>query len=179
MNELFVGLEAQAYDEAKEEGFSKDAVRLTRLLDLRYPHQGYTLPVPCPNPVADGDLVKLKSAFDDLHQQVYGQSAPKEDAEIVTFRVQSEIQVPRLNLPAIGTGPGDASAAAKGKRPLFDIESNAFVDAGVYDRSRLHAGDRIKGPAVIEQFDSTTVLLAGQVATVDATGTLVIVNEAA
>jgi N-methylhydantoinase A/oxoprolinase/acetone carboxylase beta subunit len=97
----------------------------------------------------------------------------------VTFRVQSEIQVPRLNLPAIGTGPGGASAAAKGKRPLFDIESNAFVDAGVHDRSRLHAGDRIKGPAVIEQFDSTTVLLAGQVATVDATGTLVIVNEAA
>jgi N-methylhydantoinase A len=154
-------------------------VHLTRLLDLRYPHQGYTLPVPCPNPVANDDLGKLKSAFDDLHRQVYGQSAPKEDAEIVTFRVQAEIQVPRLSLPSIESGAGDASVAAKGKRPLFDIESNKFVDAGVYERAKLKAGQQLVGPAIIEQFDATTVMLSGQVATVDATGTLIIENREA
>jgi N-methylhydantoinase A len=179
MKGLFDSLEAQAYDEAKEEGFTPDAVHLTRLLDLRYPHQGYTLPVPCPNPVADDDLGRLKSAFDDLHRQVYGQSAPKEDAEIVTFRVQAEIQVPRLSLPSIESGAGDASAAAKGKRRLFDIESNKFVDAGVYERAKLKAGRRLLGPAIIEQFDATTVMLSGQIATVDATGTLIIENREA
>jgi N-methylhydantoinase A len=179
MNGIFDSLEAQAYDEAKEEGFTPEVVRLTRLLDLRYPHQGYTLPVACPNPVADDDLSKIKSAFDDLHRQVYGQSAPKEDAEIVTFRVQAEIQVPRLNLPSIESGAGDASAAAKGTRPLFDIENNKFVDAHVYDRAKLKAGQQFPGPAIIEQFDATTVMLSGQVATVDATGTLIIENREA
>jgi N-methylhydantoinase A len=177
MNEIFDGLEGQAYEEAKEEGFPRDAVRLTRLLDLRYPHQGYTLPVTCPKPVDDTSRGPLKSAFDALHQQVYGQSAPKEDAEIVTFRIQSEIEVAKLSLPKIGQGSGDAGAAARGSRPLFDVEKNVFVDAGVYDRAKLKAGDRIKGPAIIEQFDSTTVMLAGQVATVDDTGTLVLVDE--
>jgi N-methylhydantoinase A len=177
MNEIFDGLEGQAYEEAKEEGFPRDAVRLTRLLDLRYPHQGYTLPVACPKPVDDAGRGPLKSAFDALHQQVYGQSAPKEDAEIVTFRIQSEIEVAKLSLPKIEQGSGDAGAVARGSRPLFDVEKNVFVDAGVYDRAKLKAGDRIKGPAIIEQFDSTTVMLAGQVATVDDTGTLVLVDE--
>jgi N-methylhydantoinase A len=179
MNGIFDSLEAQAYDEAKEEGFTREAVQLTRLLDLRYPHQGYTLPVPCPNPVADDDLGKIKSSFDDLHRQVYGQSAPKEDAEIVTFRVQGEIQVPRLSLPSIDGGAGDARDAAKGTRQLFDIESSKFVNAGVYDRAKLRAGQQVPGPAIIEQFDSTTVMLSGQVATVNPTGTLIIENREA
>jgi N-methylhydantoinase A len=181
MIEIFAELERQAYQEAMEEGFAKGAVRLTRLLDLRYPHQGYTLPVAFPGDGADGDTVgeagRIKSAFDGLHQQVYGQSAPKEDAEIVTFRVQSEIQVPRLSLPPIDGGVGDVSAAVTGSRPLFDIESNAFVEARVYDRAKLGAGQQVKGPAIIEQFDSTTVMQAGQFATLDGVGTLVIVSE--
>jgi N-methylhydantoinase A len=177
MVDIFADLAQEAYAEAKEEGFPQNAVRLTRLLDLRYPHQGYTLPVAVPDEIAGADAGRIKSAFDHLHQQVYGQSAPKEDAEIVTFRVQSEIQVPRLRLPPIGSGAGDVAAAVKGTRPLFDIERNAFVDARVYDRAKLGAGRKISGPAIIEQFDSTTVMLAGQVATLDSAGTLAIASD--
>jgi N-methylhydantoinase A len=160
--------------EAAEEGFARDAVKLTRLLDLRYPHQGYTLPVPCPAVVADDDKLALKSAFDALHGQVYGQSAPKEDAEIVTFRLQAEIDVPRLELPKLPTGDGNPERARKGERKLFDIDAGRFVTARIYDRARLLAGDRIDGPAIIDQFDATTVVLAGQTATVDPTATLII-----
>ncbi|MGZ3352665.1 MAG: hydantoinase/oxoprolinase family protein, partial [Xanthobacteraceae bacterium] len=76
MNDLFRDLRQQALVEASEEGFAHDAVKLTRLLDLRYPHQGYTLPVACPAEIADEDKPRLKQAFDDVHLQVYGQSAP-------------------------------------------------------------------------------------------------------
>jgi N-methylhydantoinase A len=174
MNALFGELVDEALAEAAEEGFARDAVKLTRLLDLRYPHQGYTLPVPCPVVVADNDKVTLKQAFDALHGQVYGQSAPKEDAEIVTFRLQAEIDVPRLELPKLPPGDGNAARARKGERKLFDIDGGSFVAAGIYDRARLLAGDRIEGPAIIDQFDATTVVLAGQTATVDPTATLVI-----
>ncbi|MGZ5882660.1 MAG: hydantoinase/oxoprolinase family protein [Xanthobacteraceae bacterium] len=174
MNDLFRDLRQQALVEASEEGFAHDAVKLTRLLDLRYPHQGYTLPVACPAEIADEDKPRLKQAFDDVHLQVYGQSAPKEDAEIVTFRLQAEIEVPRLELPKLARGDGRAERALKGERPLFDIEANRFVRAKVYDRQKLMAGDGIAGPAIIDQFDATTVVLGGQIATVDGTATLII-----
>ena len=174
MNDVFAELERQARAEAEEEGFTVDAVRLTRLLDLRYLHQGYTLPVACPAQVVEGDAVQLKATFDDLHHQVYGQSAPKEDAEIVTFRIQAEIEVPRLVLPQIESANAGPESALKGTRPLFDIEATRFVDACIYDRIKLLAGHRIEGPAIIDQFDSTTVMLSDQFATVDRTGTLVI-----
>ena len=174
MNDLFRDLRQQALAEASEEGFAHDAVKLTRLLDLRYPHQGYTLPVACPAEIADEDKPRLKQAFDDVHLQVYGQSAPKEDAEIVTFRLQAEIEVPRLELPKLARGDGRAERALKGERPLFDIDANRFVRAKVYDRQKLMAGDGIPGPAIIDQFDATTVVLGGQIATVDGTATLII-----
>jgi N-methylhydantoinase A len=174
MNDLFRELEQQALAEAGEEGFAREAVKLTRLVDLRYPHQGYTLPVACPPDIADDDKARLKQAFDDLHDQVYGQSAPKEDAEIVTFRLQAEIDVPRLELPRLPQGDGRVERALKGERALFDIDGSRFVPAKIYDRAGLMAGDRIAGPAIIDQFDATTVLPAGQTATVDATATLII-----
>jgi N-methylhydantoinase A len=65
----------------------------------------------------------------------------------------------------------------KGERSLFDIDAGKFVPTRVYDRSQLMAGDRIGGPAVIDQFDATTVVPAGQTATVDASATLVIEAE--
>jgi N-methylhydantoinase A len=174
MNDLFRELREQALAEASEERFAHEAVKLTRLLDLRYPHQGYTLPVACPADITDADKARLKHAFDEVHLQVYGQSAPREDAEIVTFRLQAEIEVPRLELPALAHGDGRAERALKGERPLFDIDDNRFVRATVYERQALMAGDRIAGPAIIDQFDATTVLLGGQTATVDDTATLII-----
>jgi N-methylhydantoinase A len=174
INALFDGLVQKALTEAEEEGFAPTAVSLTRLIDLRYPHQGYTLAVACPERVNESDKPRLKQAFDELHRQVYGQFAPQEDAEIVTFRLQAEIEVPRLTLPDLSEGDGDVSRALKGERKLFDAEGNDFQLAKVYDRVKLMAGDRIAGPAIIDQFDSTTVMLDGQTVTVDRTGTLII-----
>src|SRR5262249_16987975 len=116
-----------------------------------------------------------KAAFDDVHLQVYGQSAPKEDAEIVTFRLQAEMVVPRLRLPALSRGDAaGATRACKGERAIYDIDAGRFVAARIYQREKLLADDRIAGPAVIDQLDSTTVILSGQQAVVDVTGTLVI-----
>src|SRR5208282_1736274 len=179
MNDLFAELEAQALAEAKEEGFASDAVNLTRLVELRYPHQGYTLPVRCPAVAGDDDKARLKRSFDDLHAQVYSQSAPKEDAEIVTFRLQAEIEVKRLAFPRLLPGDGRAERALKGERQLFDVEVGRFVAARIYDRQKLMPGDRIEGPAIIDQFDATSVVLAGMAAEMDPTGTLVIQSSEA
>lgn len=169
---LFDDLAERAYDEALEEGFSREAVSLTRLLDLRYPHQGYTLPVPCPAHFGEADKPALKASFDSIHKQVYGQSAPAEDAEIITFRVQSEIAVPRLALPSAAQGDGSAAGARIGGREFYDLDASCFIAADVYDRQLLRVGDCFAGPALVQQFDSTVIVLAGQMATVQTNGVL-------
>lgn len=177
MNSLMEELGKQAYTDAREEGFQPEEVELRYQLDIRYLHQGYELTVDCPNvPVRQEHKAGIKQDFDTLHANLYGQSAPDEPAEIVTFRLQASIKVPQLTEQDIDTG-GDIKRAFKGERKVLDIDSGESVTAAVYDRSRLGAGDSIAGPCVIEQFDSTTWVLEGQSLTVDASGALVIDTE--
>ena len=173
VNELFAALEAHAMQEAKEEGFAPGQVKLTRLLDLRYPHQGYSLCVPCPAPF-DEAARRGQARVRCAASEVYGQSAPNENPEIVTFRLQSEIAVPRLVLPEL-----DRTRRQHRSRDQGTAAALRYGAAGVRPRQCLGsretlAGDRFEGPAVIEQFDSTTVVLAGQTVSVDTSGTLVI-----
>lgn len=174
INMVFAGLEARARADAAGDGFARDALRLRHQVDMRYPQQGYQLAVDCPHPFADADRVRLKAAFDALHRQTYGQAAEAEDAEIVTFRLQAEVEVPRYEIAPLPAGDGNAARARKGERQVFDVARDAFVTAGLYDRHRLAPGDVIEGPAIIDQFDATTVMLAGQTLRVDRFATLVI-----
>lgn len=175
MNELFHALEQQAYAEAAEEGFERDCIQLTRKIDMRYLQQGYTLGVECPlRELHEEDKANLKHAFDVLHQQTYGQSASGEDAEIITFRVSSQITVPQLALPELSARAGTAERARKGERSFYDVDLGQFMTARLYQREGLTAGDVIEGPAIIDQFDSTTVVLADQTAAMERCGTLII-----
>lgn len=177
INAIFAELRRRATDDVSEEGLDVTELRLKQQIDLRYLHQGYHLTVDGP----DGEITQthkqpIKAAFDDLHRRTYGASAPEEDAELVTLRVVSEVPVPHLRLPRIAAGR--VADARIGERPLYDLTSAEFANAYVYDRARLGADDRIAGPAIVEQYDSTTVVLADQVLRVDDFGNLLITEEA-
>jgi N-methylhydantoinase A len=175
LNSLYDQLEARALEDARAEGFSPTAVQITRQLDLRYLHQGYQITVECPaQKLTEEDRAPLKQAFDRLHHRLYGQSAAEEEAEVVTLRLLAEIPVPRLSLPELPPGDGIPERALRGERLLYDLAQSRFATARVYERAKLQSGDRLGGPAVIEQFDATTVVLAGQEARVDRFGNLVI-----
>jgi N-methylhydantoinase A len=177
INGIFAELRRQAMQDVSEEGLDMAALRLTQQLDLRYLHQGYHLTVDGPDgEVTEAHKRPIKSAFDDLHRRTYGASAPEEDAELVTLRLVAEVPVPHLRLPRIA--PGHVADARIGRRPLYDLALAEFADADVYDRARLGAKDRIAGPAIVEQYDATTVVLAGQTLSVDEFGNLVIAEEA-
>ena len=175
MNRIFTDLLEQAREDMRAEDFQESEAVITRQVDLRYLHQGYQLTVDSPaREIAASDRGELKCAFDALHLRLYGQNAEGEEAEIVTFRLLVELAVPKLQVREIATGNGDPERARKGTRALYDHGSKRFGDAPVYQRERLLAGDRIAGPAIVEQFDATTVLAAGQQAHVDGFGNLVI-----
>ena len=172
LNEIFNILESRADKDIREEGFLPDQVEVHRQVDMRYQHQGYQLPVDCPGGVlTEACKQELKLGFDQAHQRIYGTSAPDEDAEAVTFRVIAEISVPRLALPEINPG-GQPSRIDT--RMFYDLDREAFLETDVYDREHLKACNSLSGPAIIQQFDSTTVVLSGMTCTVDGFGNLLI-----
>jgi N-methylhydantoinase A len=177
INAIFADLRRQATQDVSQEGLDLQALRLKQQFDLRYLHQGYNLTVDGPDgEVKEAHKEAVKSAFDALHRRTYGASAPEEEAELVTLRLVAEVAMPHLRLPNIAPGPfADARIE---QRPLYDLARGEFAEACVYDRTRLGAHDRIVGPAIVEQYDSTTVVLAGQNLTVDDFGNLLIAEEA-
>jgi N-methylhydantoinase A len=119
------------------------------------------------------DRKAIKQHFDDDHLQRYGTSAPDERAEIVSLRVTVAgvmKKPPQEKIKKGGSAP--AKAAFAGKRKVFF--DGRFRDAPTYRRTDLVAGNKIAGPALIEEHASTTVLMPGDRMTVDPWGNLAI-----
>ncbi len=173
LNAIFTQLEERARREAVQEGFDPTTIKLQRQLDLRYPFQGYELTLDCQNePLRDTDKGKIRADFDQLHKEVYGTAATGEIPDIVNVRVMSVAEVAKLGLPELARGKGNPQPVSR--RPVLFEEREGYIDTPIYDRATLGAGDAITGPAVIEQLDSTTVVLPGQKAFVEKYGNIII-----
>src|SRR5262249_32821820 len=121
----------------------------------------------------EGAVEPLRQAFLRAHEEAYGFSASQEPIQIVNLRLTARgtPDLPRLaSLP----GGGRNAGAAKGSRAVDFDDAGGRVECLVYDRPRLLAGNEVFGPAVIEQFDSTTLVEPGQRAVVDEHGFLMI-----
>ena len=87
--------------------------------------------------------------------------------QFFTFRAEAAGIVPKADIrPTEDTGP-DPRAAEFGRRDVWLREAGTFVSYPLYDRERLLAGNRIEGPAIVEQMDATTLIVPSAVATVD------------
>jgi N-methylhydantoinase A len=159
------------------EGVASERVRYLRTLDLRYVGQSFELAVPLPpGPLTRAALARLDGAFYRAHARAYGFAARGEPIEVVNVRLTGIGAVPRARRPRLEPGGRDARRALKGRRRVVFEQgaSPAPRDCPVYDRYRLQAGNRLAGPAIVEQVDSTTVVEPGFVAAVHAFGHLVL-----
>jgi N-methylhydantoinase A len=170
LNGSFAELIDRARLDADAEGFEWGEVQLHPQLDLRYPHQGYELAMDVRATTLDEpDLGRLRSEFDVLHEAVYGVSAPDEPVEIINLRLRSRVERPRLNLAASLPTEG---AAEPRVRPAYFEMLGGYVDTPVFDRAEMPAGTGLKGPAIVEQLDATTVIGPGWSGSVDSDGNL-------
>jgi N-methylhydantoinase A len=150
------------------EAIAPEARRTTRTVDMRYAGQNYELAVPLPDgPVNPATLDRLAEGFADAHQRMYGFVAEGEPVQLVTFRIEATGLVPKAVFEPHPMGGADASDAVIGRRDVWLAEAGGATSCLVYDRERLHAGNRIAGPAVIEQMDATTMLPPGMIARVE------------
>ncbi len=168
MADAFAGLQSQADHWFAEEDIPAAARKVARTVDMRYAGQNYELPVALPEgPITAASLAALAEGFAAAHRRMYGFVAEEEPVQLVTFRVEAAGVVDKAEFkPRADAGP-DASPARIGARDVWLPEAGGFVSCPIYDREKLDAGNRIEGPAIVEQMDATTVILPGMVATVE------------
>jgi N-methylhydantoinase A len=135
---------------------------------MRYVGQSYELTIPA------GDTYLER--FHAEHDRTYGFAAPAEPVELVSLRLSSVGLIAKP--PARALDRGD-TPGPKERREVYFAEANGYVDCPIYDRYALPASAKLAGPAVVEEFDSTTVVHPGFAVSVDDTGNLIIEKEQA
>jgi len=98
---------------------------------------------------------------------MYGFVAEGEPIQLVTFRVEATGRVAKATFRPRPDAGADASGAMTGRREVWLPEAGGLVACPVYDRERLRPGNRIAGPAIVEQMDATTVILPGMAGRVE------------
>jgi N-methylhydantoinase A len=161
--QVFAGLERDGREELRAEGLPAERIEFVRQVDLRYVGQSYELTIPA----GDG----LVDRFHAEHDRVYGFAAPQERIEVVSLRLTSIGRIDKPAPPPLERGP---LPEPKEQRPVYFAEADGFVDCPVHDRYALPAGAELAGPAIVEEFDSATVVHPGFVLRVDDTGNLII-----
>ena len=174
MNATFAEVEEEARRWFDREGIDAGGRHLQRAIDMRYVGQSHELTVPVQTEeFGESDLARVAAAFRKEHERVYGY-APDAPVQHVTYRVTA---LAKVTAPAVVEDSGrgtDIDAALSGTRRVHFQEQNGFVDCPIYDRVLIPSGAEIAGPAIIEQMDTTTVVLPGQIAHNHAEGHLIL-----
>jgi N-methylhydantoinase A len=176
MEKIYRDLERQGRAAIAGTSVKPEKIVLRRAADMRYVGQEHAVTVDIPLEVFRArDQGAIKRLFDQMHELRYGTCAPAEPAEIVSLRSTVAGVMRKPPQAKIKRGRGTpARAAFAGTRPVNLGERGGFRDTATYRRSALLAGDRITGPALIEEHASTTVLMSGDAMTVDPYGNLLI-----
>jgi N-methylhydantoinase A len=168
----FETMEAAAEQEFKSQGILPEQIVHVRAIDLRYSIQKYELPVPVARSGLTPDAIAAwRRAFDEIHEKHFGSRAEDQKVELVNYRLTTKVIVPKPAVTQLLSQGTSCDQAIKiRRRAYFD----GWHDTPIYDRDKLRSGNRLTGPAIIEQMDSTTVVHPGQEAEIDRFGNIIV-----
>jgi N-methylhydantoinase A len=172
MEALYQAMEkAGAEDLERGRDMTVDTISL-RGADMRYVGQEHAVTVDIPTELFESkDRDGIKKLFDAVHETRYGYHNPQEKAEIVSLRSATVGRMKKPEREKLDHGGAAPNAAFSGNRPVY-FSGVGMVDTPTYDRAKLVAGNRINGPALIEEHASTTVVFPQDNVEVDAFGNL-------
>ena len=145
----FNGLRDEAQDEMNTGDFDSE-----RLVDARYVGQSYELTIPY---IASWD--DQRAVFDQAHEERYGFQDPDAEMEIVVTRLVATIGMPVPPQQKLAAAE-NAEVSPKEHRPVY-IDGE-WTDTPIYDRDDIPAGTTLDGPAILDQFDTTTYIRPDQ-----------------
>ena len=170
--EALEALARQAAEALNAEGVPRNEQTTLYQIDLRYHGQGMQLTVDVtPEEFAQGGLREVARRFDELHEQLF---TFRLDTMHESYNLRALVQGRESAATAeeLPRGNGDASGAIRERTQIY-FEGREHP-AQIYDRALLKAGDRIAGPAIVTEMDSTTLILSGHTGAVDEVGNILI-----
>mgnify|MGYP000536503823 CR=1 FL=1 len=173
VREIFKSMIDVAIEHLSSMGFRDDRIKFRCILDMRYIGQGYELLLDVPL-IETISIRDIEDRFHRLHESVYGYSIAGEGIEIINARLEAFGLMDEICLERIKRrnriNPKDA---IKERRLCFFESIDDFVNTPIYDKSRLYAGDKIEGPAIVEYYDATVVIYPSWNAEVDDYGNII------
>jgi N-methylhydantoinase A len=168
LNTIFAEMEARGRTLLRQAGVPEEAMTVTRSADMRYLHQGFEINIPVPDgQLRAADIPLLQANFDQEYARMYKRLNANVDVEALNWRVIVSGPRPTIQLaPAAGLQV-PVVATRKGERPAYFPETSGYLDCPVYDRYQLAAGMVLRGPAIIEERESTVVVGPGARVEVD------------
>lgn len=166
VHEMYQALEKIAKETLRAEGVEEKDMMFDRKCDMRYFGQAY---VPCILPFATNapngkQLAETEKAFHKIHRELYKHAAETEPTEMISLRISAVGRQEKPTLRKEGRATKEPQAA---KKEVYFEDINKFVACDAYTREELPLGFSFKGPAIIFQMDSTTLVYPKQMATVD------------
>ena len=157
----------------READLRDDEIALELSADMRYVGQGFEVTVPLERALVERhDEAALRRAFDAQYERRFGRTLDAVPVEVVSWRVRS-IAAPAVTEIRFARGDESSGDALIERRPAYFEEARGFVETPVYARSRLRAGEVFKGPALIEEAESTGVIGPSATVEVDPFGNLI------
>jgi N-methylhydantoinase A/oxoprolinase/acetone carboxylase beta subunit len=174
VNALFDEMEREGAARLRETGLG-GAWRTRRTAEVRYGGQGHDLAVTLPDGrLTAGALAAIERAHAEVYRAHYGYAEPPGTAlEATNWKLEMASTSGPFDFGAPRTA-GDGADPRKGRRPVYFPETAGFVECTVYDRYRLRSGQDVAGPAIVEERETTTVLLPGDRAALDEHGNLIV-----
>jgi len=171
----YADMETDGMRALKRDIEDRNRIACVRAADMRYVGQEHPVTVELPASFFDQpERAALKQLFDAEHRKRYGFDAPGEPAEIVSLHSSVIGLLDKPHARPLGRRLAAAQLRSAATRNVFFTEVGAYVDTAIYSRRDLLAGDRISGPALVEEYASTTVVLPGDSLEVSEFGDLVI-----
>lgn len=171
---IFERLQAEALEALREEGYAGDQAEIVRSIDLRYAGQVRAVTVPlAPGQITEATIEKAIADFHTLYEREFKYAMEGTSIESRTLRVSCTARTQKPQLEELD-GTGDAEQARVDRRPVYFVETEGFTETAIFDREKLMPGASFEGPAIVEQYDTTTVVPPGASAEVDRFGNLII-----
>jgi N-methylhydantoinase A len=168
---VFAEFEEDLHKRLDDAGIPMDDRQVERFLDMRYDGQGYELPIPLPrgtyhevtvpmpnSPVTEETFRDARAEFHNMHEREFGWQDENWSLEVVFVRAAATGLVRGKPTGAQAAGAPSEAAAPIGNRECYFLDSDTAVTTSIYERRQLGQGQSIKGPVIIEQMDTTTIV---------------------
>ena len=167
-------VERELVHKLEETGLKFMEVYSVKMLDMRYWGQGYELTINIPKDSMN--LEVMKELFHEAHEKKYGYMLRGERIEVVNLRVDIIGVIEKPQLSKI-KNTSKKEPSPNGSRTIYHQNIDGYEETKVYHRTKLLANHVIHGPAVIEEYDSTTIIPPKWVAKIGSYGEIIIQRE--